>query len=124
MAVKIENISTGKVIGVGTETILPGESKIIPKAYENNPVLSMYEKSGFVRVTRIDAAPDVQDAETNPDESEKAQAAEALRKARMASLKGINDEDLGNLARELGINPADCKDNADVLKKVKAALKA
>ena len=124
MAVKIENISTGKVIGVGTETILPGESKIIPKAYENNPILSIYEKNGFARVTRIDAASVIQDAGKNPDESEKAQAAEALRKARMASLKGINDEDLGNLARELGINPADCKDNADVLKKVKAALKA
>ena len=52
-----------------------------------------------------------------------AEEAEALRQSRLASLEGISEEDLGKLANELGINPAECKDQADVLKKVKAALK-
>ena len=49
--------------------------------------------------------------------------AEALRKARLASLNTLNAEELGRMANELGINPADCKDQADVMKKVRAALK-
>lgn len=60
---------------------------------------------------------------TEKDDLDDAAAAEALRQARLASLKGITDEALGSLAVELGINPAECKDQADVLKKVKAALK-
>ena len=56
--------------------------------------------------------------------AEKAAAeAEELRKARLATVDKLNEEELGKLANELGINPADCKDQADVLKKVKAALK-
>ena len=66
-------------------------------------------------------------AETEPEKEEaekKArEEAEDLRQARLASLNGISEEALGRLAVELGINPADCKDQADVLKKVKAALK-
>lgn len=42
---------------------------------------------------------------------------------RLAALEGISEEALGKMANELGINPAECKDQADVLKKVKAALK-
>ncbi len=126
MALKIENISPGKVIGIGPETILPGESKIVPKAYENNPVLSIYEKKGFARVTKTETeqVSAAENADTRSDETDAGEAAEALRKARLLSLKGISDEELGKLAFDLGINPADCKNNADVLKKVKAALKA
>ena len=96
---KIRNIGS-KIIGIGEETVLPGEVKEVPKAEPkmNNPV-------------------------TEKDDLDDAAAAEALRQARLASLKGITDEALGSLAIELGINPAECKDQADVLKKVKAALK-
>lgn len=45
-----------------------------------------------------------------------------IRKNRLASLKNISDEDLAKLAEELEINPADCIDSADMLKKVRAAL--
>ena len=62
------------------------------------------------------------EAEKKAAAKKAAEEAEALRQARLASLEGITDEALASLANELGINPADCKDQADVLKKVKAAL--
>ena len=33
MAMKIENISEGKIIGIGEVTVLPGESKDIPEVW-------------------------------------------------------------------------------------------
>ena len=126
MALLIENISAGKVIGIGAETILPGESKTVPKTYENNPVLRIYADKGFVRVTGTADSPvsDTDNAAVVPNEANDAEAAESLRKARLASLKGISDEALGKLAEELGIQPAECKDIADMKKKVREALKA
>lgn len=121
MAMKMENISNGKVIGIGEVTILPGEVKEIPAAYEASPILEVYKKMGFARITGKVSAP----AKTQEEvEAEKKAAADAkeLRKARLASLEGISEEGLASLANELGINPAECKDQADVLKKVKAAL--
>ena len=55
MALKVENASAGKIIGIGAETILPGESKVIPRKYEQNPMLKFYEEKGFLKVTE---APD------------------------------------------------------------------
>ena len=126
MSLRIENISDGKIIGIGAETILPGETKTVPEAYEDNPVLALYAEKGFVRATRTRGTQTVRkDASPGQDDdTDQAEAAEALRKARLASLKGISEEALGRLAQELGVNPAECKDSADVLKKVKAALKA
>lgn len=127
MAMQIANISSGKVIGLGTAMVLPGETKDVPKAYERNPVLKMYESLGFARISGNASAPEKSEAEIAAEKAaaeEKAlEDAENLRQARLASLDGISEEDLGKLAQELGINPAECKDNADVLKKVKAALK-
>ena len=115
MAMKMENISNGKVIGIGEVTILPGEVKEIPAAYEASPILEVYKKMGFARITGKVSAPAKTQEEVEAEKkaaAEKAAAdAEELRKARLASL-----------ANELGINPAECKDQADVLKKVKAAL--
>lgn len=124
----VENLSN-KVIGIGDITILPGEQATVPSAYANNPVVSIYEVSGLIKAVNTDdgnGESEIAD-EGNADQAGEAQdkeiTAEALRKARLASLEGITEEDLGALAKELGISPADCKDNADVLKKVKAALK-
>lgn len=124
---KIENISEGKVIGIGAVTVLPGETKEIPESFERSPVLEVYKRMGLARIT---GKPSCSDADTKAAGLEKAAAekkareeAEALRQARLASLNGISEEALGRLAVELGVNPADCKDQADVLKKVKAALK-
>ncbi len=128
---KIENISEGKVIGIGSVTVLPGETKEIPESFERSPVLEVYKRMGLVKITgrssaskeaeKEDAA--LKEAEALAAEKKAGEDAEALRQARLASLNGISEEDLGRLANEIGINPADCKDQADVLKKVKAALK-
>ena len=125
---RIENISEGKVIGIGAVTVLPGETKEIPESFERSPVLEVYKRMGLVRIT---GKASCSDADTKAVELERAAAekqvreeAEALRQAQnLASLNGISEEALGRLAVELGIHPADCKDQADVLKKVKAALK-
>lgn len=127
----VENLSN-KVIGIGDITILPGEQATVPSAYASNPVLSIYEVSGLIKAVNTDdgnGESEIAD-EGNADQAGEgqdkeitAEAAEALRKARLASLEGITEEDLATLAKELGISPADCKDNADMLKKVKAALK-
>ena len=77
--------------------------------------------SGSKEAEKEDAA--LKEAEALAAEKKAGEDAEALRQARLASLNGISEEDLGRLANEIGINPADCKDQADVLKKVKAALK-
>lgn len=124
---KIENISTGKIIGIGDVTVLPGETKDIPEAYETSPILEVYKKNGFARITGKPKAVEKSEAEKAAEkaaaEKKAAEEAEKLRQARLASLEGISEDDLGKMANELGINPAECKDQADVLKKVKAALK-
>lgn len=124
---KIENTSSGKIIGIGEVSILPGETKEIPEAYETSPILEVYRRQGFAKIIGKPKA--VQKAEEKATANKAAAAkkaaeeAETLRQSRLASLEGISEEDLGKLANELGINPAECKDQADVLKKVKAALK-
>lgn len=124
---KIRNIGS-KIIGIGEETVLPGEVKEVPKAFERSPILEVYKEIGMAEIITDPviehvAEPKMNNPVTEKDDLEDAVAAEALRQARLASLKGITDEALGSLAVELGVNPAECKDQADVLKKVKAALK-
>ena len=124
---KIRNIGS-KIIGIGEETVLPGEVKEVPKAFERSPILEVYKEIGMAEIMTDPAVASATEQKasapvTEKDDLDDAAAAEALRQARLASLKGITDEALGSLAVELGINPAECKDQADVLKKVKAALK-
>lgn len=127
MSIKAENITNGKIVGIGDVTILPGETKEVPEAYEASPILEIYVKSKTLKLSGKPSAKQKTEeevkAETEEEQKKAAESAEELRKARLASLNGISEEDLGKLAIELGINLADCKDQADVLKKVKAALK-
>ena len=107
---KIENISS-KVIGIGNVTVLPGETQVVPSEFENSPVLEIYKSVGFINLTgeaTVPEAPTVDEAES--------------KKAKLALLKTASDEVVAKMANELGINPADCKDLADVRKKVKEAL--
>lgn len=120
MAKTITNVSS-KVIGLGGITVLPNESAVIPVNYEANPALDVYVRNGLAVITG-EATP-VEVPFEEPDFDAEAEAAEELRKARLASLKGISEEGLASLANELGVNLAECKDQADVLKKVKLALK-
>lgn len=119
---KIENISNGKIIGIGEVTVLPGETKDIPEAFETSPILEVYKMNGFAKITGKPKSVEKSDAD-KAAKKKAAEEAEALRQSRLAALEGISEEDLGKMANELGINPAECKDQADVLKKVKAALK-
>lgn len=132
MAVKMTNTSE-KVIGVGNVTVLPGETKEVPFAFETSPILEVYKNLGLITLTGKSKAAAKAEAEKKAEEekatqeAEKAAAeaaakAEAERKAKLESLKDASDEDVAALAKELGINPAECKDQADVRKKVKAAL--
>lgn len=125
MAIKMTNLSE-KVIGVGEVTVLPGETKEVPRAFETSPILEVYKNMGLVSLSGKTSATSKAAAEKKADEDKaKAEAeakAAAEKKAKLDSLKDASDEDVAALAQELGINPADCKDLADVRKKVKAAL--
>lgn len=125
MAIKMTNLSE-KVIGVGEVTVLPGETKEVPVAFETSPILEVYKNMGLVSLFGKTSAASKAAAEKKADEDKaKAEAeakAAAEKKAKLDSLKDASDEDVAALAQELGINPADCKDLADVRKKVKAAL--
>jgi hypothetical protein len=122
---KLENIGR-KIIGIGEVTILPGETREIPEAYQTSPILEVYKNCGMARITGdLPAFRKTEEdlaREKEEEEKKKATDAEKLRQMRLASLEGISEEALARLANELGINYAKCKDQADVLKKVRAAL--
>lgn len=125
MEIKMTNLSE-KVIGVGEATVLPGETKEVPRAFETSPILEVYKNMGLVSLSGKPTAATKAVAEKKAEEDKaKAEAeakATAEKKAKLDSLKDASDEDVAALAQELGINPAECKDLADVRKKVKAAL--
>lgn len=121
---KIRNISEGKIIGVGEVTVLPGETKEIPAAYETSPILEVYKKLGLAEIIgKVNKAAVKERADKEAEEKAAAQAAaEELRKERLANIQTMGDDEVAAIAQEYGINPASCKDLADVRKKVKAAL--
>lgn len=125
MAIKMTNLSE-KVIGVGEATVLPGETKEVPHAFETSPILEVYKNMGLVSLsgkpTAVTKAAAEKKAEEDKAKAEAEAKAAAEKKAKLDSLKDASDEDVAALAQELGINPAECKDLADVRKKVKAAL--
>lgn len=125
MAIKMTNLSE-KVIGVGEVTVLPGETKEVPIAFETSPILEVYKNMGLVSLSGKSTAATKAAAEKKAEEDKaKAEAeakAAAEKKAKLDGLKDASDEEVATLAQELGINPAECKDLADVRKKVKAAL--
>lgn len=123
---KGKNVSS-KAVGFGEVIILPGEMKDIPVEYEKNPILEYYKRNGILKIsgeaTVEEKTTEQIEAEKLAAEQKEKEEAEALRQKRLASLEGISVEDLAKLANELEINMAECKDNADILKKVKAALR-
>lgn len=116
MSVKLKNISE-KIIGVGDVIILPEETKEIPAVFERSPILEIYKEMGLVTMS---GKPTSEVVVTETAEAEG--ISDADKKTKLDSLKDASDEDVASLAKDLGINPADCKDLADVRKKVKAAL--
>lgn len=125
---RVKNITEGKVFGIGEVNVLPDETVIVPQGYESSPVIEILRKANMLEVIQDEVVKkNTADDKAKAEAEKKAKAeadAEALRLARLEAVNnGLNDEELGQLANELGINPADCKNQADVLKKVKAALK-
>lgn len=127
---KMTNTSE-KVIGVGTMPVLPGQTVEVPSDYEGNPTLEAYKKMGLITLSGKAAAKAEANAEekaeekseeTSETEDDAAAKAEAEKQAKIAALKDASDEEVAAMAKELGINPAECKNLADVRKKVKAAL--
>lgn len=56
--------NTGKIIGIGMESILPGETKECPKRYEKNPVVLQYIKNGtFEKIEKatVELVPEIQE---------------------------------------------------------------
>ena len=125
MAVKLTN-NSAKVIGIGNITVLPGETKEVPDDFERSPILEVYKNLDLITLTgkpkTAQKSEEELKAEAEKDAKDAADKAEAEKKAKLDSLKDASDEDVAALAQELGINPAECKDQADVRKKVKATL--
>ena len=125
-------LNTGnKVIGIGDICLMPNETAEVPNSVEST--VEVYERLNLVKVidrgtfaepaAEVTADP-VTDVTEEPDTEDVIEAdPEELKKQRLAALDSMSEEEVGSLARELGINPADCKDQKDVVKKVKAALK-
>ena len=64
---------SGKIIHLGSMMLLPGESGELPKAYENNPVVSFLESRGAVarKDTEVDEKVTPSEAPTeNPSPAE------------------------------------------------------
>ena len=129
---KIKNISASKIIGIGDVTVLPGETKDIPPEYEKNPVLSVYQKMGFAKILSEHSEKTQEDAhedhgkdsnEENVQEVAREQALAALNAMKPTALTEDDQQYLATCAMAYGVNPADCKSQADLLKKLKAMLK-
>lgn len=52
---KLENIGS-KIIGIGEVTVLPGETKEVPKAYETSPILEVYRRCGAAKIIGMPSA--------------------------------------------------------------------
>ena len=65
MAIKMTNLSE-KVIGVGEVTVLPGETKEVPIAFETSPILEVYKNMGLVSLSGKSTAATNAAAEKKP----------------------------------------------------------
>lgn len=133
---KIKNISN-KIIGLGTMSVLPEETQEVPIQFERHPSLQTYIDMKLFEVVEGSKQPVHIEREEiiiehhNEPSIERSEVTEEseddiknLRKAQLAALKSMSNEDVGKLAKELGINPASCKDQADVKKKVRSILQS
>lgn len=102
---KIKN-NSNKIIGIGEQSVLPGETAECPKNYENNPVVKKYIASGVF--TRVD--------DMAGDEVKKEVPAKAL--------SDMTKEELLAYAAEHNIDVGNATTEAGILKKIQDAQKA
>ena len=117
---KITNISE-KVIGFGDKPVLPGDSLDVPAEYEGNPIIDTYKDLDMITVSGASPKKKVAKKAAADDAKDDSSIAD-LRKAQLEALPNMSDEEVAGLAKELGVDPASCKTQADVRKKVEAAL--
>lgn len=120
---KIKNISN-KIIGIDSYTLLPDEIQDLPASVVKSNAVTIYKDAKFIEVLSNET--DECETEALPFE-EKPEDIEAVAENdsnadKLARIKEASDEEIAAWAKELGINPATCKTQADVRKKVKAAL--
>ena len=97
--------NSNKIIGIGEQSILPGDTAECPKGYENNPVVKKYIASGvFARVD--DSSGD----EVKNEVPEK-------------SLVDMTKEELLAYAAEHNIDVGNATTEAGILKKIQDAQK-
>lgn len=137
---KVRNISN-KIIGIGSLAVLPEETKEVPFAFMNNEILTVFREQRLIEiieeptekapiatgnvekvVREENITPKKEEPKTEPQEATEEDTKKDLRKAQINALKDMSDEEVGKLAKELGIKPASCKNQADVRKKVKKEL--
>ena len=86
MAIKMTNLSE-KVIGVGEATVLPGETKEVPRAFETSPILEVYKNMGLVSLSGKPTAATKAVAEKKAEEDKAKAEAEAKTVSRMRPMK-------------------------------------
>ena len=123
---KIKNISN-KIIGIGDYILLPDETQDIPSKFAESTAVSIYKSARFIEITAQDektepAAKAAKETEIAPVEEVAKETVEETKEDKLARLKDATDEEVAAMAKELGINMATCKTQADVRKKVTKAL--
>ena len=93
--------NTGKIIGIGMESILPGEIKQCPKGYENNPMVQQYIKNKTFEV--------IQEAEKEPNPKDN------------KKLEDMSEDELIKYAVEHGIDLGKATTKEGILKKIQEA---
>ena len=123
---KIKNLS-GKVIGIGDLILLPGKTDTLPVDMESNPVVKKYEEQKLVKLTGEKSG---YASESEPEKPishiQEQEADESTMKSAKAFYENFDNqtyEDIVSMAAFLGLDPSAMKDEADVKKKVKSALK-
>ena len=127
---KIKNISN-KIIGIGDFILLPDETQDIPSKFAESTAVSIYKSARFIEIIAQDektepATKTAKETEVAPVEEVAKETveetAEETKEDKLARLKDATDEEVAAMAKELGINMATCKTQADVRKKVTKAL--
>ena len=122
---KIKNISN-KIIGIDSYTLLPDEIQDLPASIVKSNAVAIYKDAKFIEVLSNETGEAETEAlpfeEVLEDEDIEPVAENESNADKLARIKEASDEEIAAWAKELGINPATCKTQADVRKKVKAAL--
>ena len=101
---KIKN-TCGKIINFGTLTLLPNEIGVVPKEFENNPVLEAFVERDNITILEDVVAPANEEREVSVP----------------ADLETLKKPELIALCKELGAKVEDTDTKAMLIEKIKEA---